>query len=422
MQFRFLAACAGVFLAAAACQPLAGPIDAEIILNQAGPDEYELGVVTIETAQDLATGHGDHFDVVGGMKIASLEAINIIGDREAFPTFEDVRDRTREISGGSPVAPELVVENGVVRATDYDSLTYLTIFYNFERAFNFFETVVEDDSGAVASQGVVGFYGELVASSIFPVPVIGADNAAYVGLTDSWLTLRTTDTESIPLAMNDGVIVHEFGHRSFFYNVFERVEGGFDVFRDYTTQLATADDQTVRALNLLRGVDEGIADLHAVAYSRDPEFLAASVTSVPELVQQRSPEGFFATVATYSILDDRERIAETGVGCTGTEISQSGFNFYCLGTVFLRALWLGANADIEVLRNEICPAVRRALPNVGERIVAETGDDEVIDFEIEYMLEAVAQELSPSRRGLVCDGFRQKFADQINSGRVPACD
>ena len=405
--------------ASAACAPLASPLDAEVLVNTA-PGEYELGVVQISTAVDLATGRGEDFDVLGGVKVAGLEGIDTLGRRDLYSDYEALRTRNRETAGGVPVAPNLTTVDGVVRGTDFDSLQYLTIFHNFEQVFAFYRDVVEDRSEATSDFGIVGFYAELVLSSVAPVPILGADNAAYYPMTDGWLTLRVADIESIPLAMNPAVIAHEFGHRSFMANVFRSSDAAFEIWRT-NTATTTPDNRTLRATNLLRGVDEGLADLQAVAFSRDPNFVAPSV-AVAEVSQTRDLNGEYAQFATYAILDDASLIASTGIGCTGPDLSESGFNFYCLGTVLVRALWVGADSDVEVLRNEISPAVVRALPNLGDRIVAETDANETIDFEIEYILEAIAAELTGTRQNRVCDAFRSKFFQQVTNGLVPSCN
>ena len=135
---------------------------------------------------------------------------------------------------------------------------------------------------------------------------------------------------------------------------------------------------------------------------------------------RRSLEGDFANAVTYvglrDMTIDSALLEGCGANAEGDLFSQASFNFYCLGTVLARSLWDASERDMEVLRGEVMPAVRRALPRMGDTVGA-TGD-----FDVDVLLEPIAAEIAPgARRAAACAAFRDKFGELVDAGRVPTC-
>ena len=398
---------------ASACSAVGGPVLVEVLV----PDPEGQGGVRLDDAElssviDLHKGTGALFDIRGGMEINALDADGIGSD------FDDVVAQKRG-TGGTDLMPRMSFDGTRYVALDFETLTYFTLFENFEEAFQFASAIYGDDSGASGDKGIVALFGSLQLAEGLPIPIVSSDNAAYVPLVDGWLALRTGIQDGVPFAMHRGVIAHEFGHRLFFHNAFIDNEGGFDVWRQrLDTELGAAD---VRAQTLLSGVDEGLADLFAIAALGDKDAVNRAFAEAGGLFEgeadRRDLEGEFATVATYDNLAQLAVDTTFLEACSLTAENFAGsFNFYCLGTVVAAALWDGSGRDLGVLRTEVGPAVVRALPRVGEVLVQGTL------FDVDVLLEAIAATLGPGgRKDAVCAAFSARFASLVAGGRVPSC-
>src|SRR5690606_30606761 len=120
---------------ASSCAPIAGPVDVEVLV----PDDGALGSFRLEAAAltpaaDLARGTGELFDVRAGV---NANVLTLLGQlREEELSFDDVVARARQ-NDGEEVAPRLFRDGDRYVAEDFDSLQYLTLFHNFERAWTF---------------------------------------------------------------------------------------------------------------------------------------------------------------------------------------------------------------------------------------------------------------------------------------------
>ena len=404
-----LAVCAG-------CSPIGAPVVVEALVL----DDDAVAViadVTLDSVIDLNTGRGERFDVRGGWRVSGIDLLDTAGD------LDEVIARARG-DGGADIAPHMHLDDDRYVADDYETLFYFTVFANFEAAFRAADAV-GDKSRATSSKpedrAIVGLFASLVLAPFLPLPLVSADNAAYVGPVDGWLALRTAFQQGVPFAMHRGVIAHEFGHRLFFHNVFTGVDGGFDVWR---ANLAETDpsDAELRALMLLRGLDEGLADVFAISAERSKDAVAAAfaVAGGPYVAEtdRRDVEGPFAAAATYDNLRDLSLDADFLKACAlkKPEFQQSDFNFYCVGTVVAAALWQAAEADAVVVAEEIEPAVIAALPKLGERLVAGEA------FDLDLFLEPFVQALAPGRRReLACTAIEKRFKSLIDANPVPSC-
>lgn len=429
-----------VFLVWSGCR-MDSPVDAQVLVHdEADNNRFKLDTVTIETAADLWTGRGERFDIRGNLKLNLLDLLfsPSIGE---IQTADDMIESARTDEGGN-VKPRLTYDPlyGQVVADDFDSLNYLTTFYNFEKAWSYFENVVGDSSGGTDDFGLIGFHGTIVVHSALPIPFPGvpaADNALFYTLSDTWLTLPVHDQGGIPFSMNDAVIAHEFQHRIFFKNV---VDGPaftywFNQFRELaadennpgppseSNEQTTVTDVSLSMI-LFRGVDEGLADVFALGLHGNPRFMDMSLQDAPLSVpkfsavsEQRDIEGDFASEMTFEVLLD------PGVDACGGSIYQSQFNHYCLGTVLARTVWDATDRNPTVLQDAFLPAINSALSNTGERIAAASEDSGEFTFDLGFLLEPIAQELRSS--GYAEDFCREvqiRFGSIVDGGGVPSCE
>jgi hypothetical protein len=399
---------------AAGCAPVAGPVVVEALVpNDEARGGVAFGDVELVTVTDLQRGRGELFDVRGGLTV-NLSDLDAISEDD----FDEMIDRVRG-DGGDDIDARMSFDGTRWVADDYETLFYFSMFANFERAF-VRARELGDDSEATSRKGVVGMFATVQFAPFFPVTLLSTDNAAYAPPVDGWLALRTALQDGVPFAMHRGVISHEFGHRLFFMNAFRGVDGGFEVWREDSTRSDLDEDQT-REQMLLKGVDEGLADVFAMAALEDKDAINRAFEDAGEVFAAEAPrrdvEGDFADAATYDNLKDLTLDAALLQECGLVDQDfRSAFNFYCVGTVVAAALWEAADGDAATLAAELEPAVLRALPAIGLALANGAA------FDVDVFLEPLAQQVAPgARRDALCAAVSRRFASVVDDGRIPSC-
>ena len=400
--------------------PISGPVEVEVLAAGEGVDDFSLDVVELQSPVDLARGKGELFDFTGGMTVPALTLTETLKEVSGF---DEMIEASREFEGGE-IDALFRFEDGVYVAEDLDTLIYATSFSHFEDVFTFAQSVLSEDHPAL-QKGTVGFYGKVTSSRELPIPLFASDNAAYVALSDAWLVLPTVLLrEGIPFAMNRGVIAHEFHHRVFTNAVWR--ESAFDIFRENLVSAADPDVPTEarRSRLLLQGLDEGLADVFAVAYTGHADFMSPSLSGLlADEALFRDLEGDYAQNTTYDALRESSLSAleQNHCGPQSTDIySEQGFNFYCVGTVAAATLYETSGRDIQTLRTVVLPAVERALLSLGDALVA-SADGLSVRFDYDLFWELTARELqaSPAQRAALCDQVSLRFASL--SGAIASC-
>lgn len=426
MVTRVPALVAALLLTGAGCLgPLAGPVDVEIVTRQPGAEnELELQVVTVESAIDLARGEGELFTFRAGQTFYSSPFLEqaAYDDRTPEELFEAAR------GDGSTPDPDLYREDGVIRAREHDSLMYLSSFAHLERAMQFYRDTLDRPSTATERPPVVSFYGGIVASPILPLPVNLSDNAAYFAQADGLFVVPTVlQSEGVAPFFEPGVAVHELSHRVFEHRVFL---GGDAVplwkratypagYADTTSQ----EDLTRVALNPeRRGFNEGIADIHAVGYTRDPDLLGGVSPSGSAL---RNLEGPLAEVTFRDLVDanvQEDLISGCRLDAGGDNLNNRALNYYCLGTVLAIALWEASDADADVLVAEVLPRVQDGLDLLGERVAERSLESGELTFRTDDGLDSIVRAFAGHpRQADVCAAFGARYADLFAAGGVPSC-
>ncbi|MBI1947339.1 MAG: hypothetical protein HYS27_16715 [Deltaproteobacteria bacterium] len=400
-----------------ACAPIEGPVTVEALVSD--PDAEggaRLDDVVLTTVTDLRAGQGADFDVVGGLRMVSDRVIEAAA---AADSDQDMRERARGDDIGHAIAARMSFDGTRWQAEDFQTLTMFSAFAGLENAWRYAEEV-GDDSGATGDAALVGLEATAVASEGLPISIMTSDNAAYAAPLDGWLLLRVALQDGVPFAMSEHILAHEYGHRFFHKNVYDTDAA----FAFYKKRFGEGTEAEARAIRLTQGVDEGLADLFSLGATGDkggiPRTFEAAGSVFAAEAARRDLEGAFADAATYAGLREQTVDTELSGGCgaqqTGDLFAQASFNFYCLGTVLARSLWDASDRDVEVLRGEVQPAVRRALSRMGEAM-GESGD-----FDLDVLLEPIAAELPPgARRDAACAAFRDKFGELVDQERVPTC-
>jgi len=248
-----------------ACAPDAGVVEMAVL--QWNPDRgvYELREAQITTLEDVTALRGAAATPIGNAEIV------VEGRRLAnVSTEKQFRDAVLEHPGG-PVEAQFIDSGGVLYPADFHSLNLATAYFNFEQARAY---AIERGMSPDTLRGIAFYY--------FPdVRVFSrnsgrqVDNAAWFPLLRSFLLYPFDKAQDVPLAMNQGVVAHEYGHGLFHAEIL----GGAwipDYVNAWCTSAGCSDERGIRMLDIL---EEGFADAWAVGVSGDPRFTRHSLYS-----------------------------------------------------------------------------------------------------------------------------------------------
>ena len=413
-------------LAPAACGPVGGPVKAEaMVFDKGDSSSYRIEVVELRSVQDILRGKGLYFDVRGDMNLPLGGVLeNLSNDNLSYAQMiEQARGRA-----GVELNMQLQWDGEVWRAADFDGLQYLTLFHHFESVWDFFRPLQPDDTWEQQPHPLIAYHGSIALTQELPIPILNSDNAAYVAPADTWLALRSVlNDQGVPFIMNPGVVAHEFHHRVFFHALFSG--NRFDTWRTWMSE----DGEVSRSSKLLKGLDEGLADIAAIAFQEDGDFMSTSLTGLfASQADFRDIDGEFALSVTY---DDLVVGAQSGAtarhcGLSEPNFGASDFNYYCLGTVIARGLYEAAMQDFSTLREVILPALYRTLPLLGVVIEERSREQGLLVFELHTFFNLLATQVkdveAERRQGhdvltQLCDVYARRFTSLYVPEKVATC-
>ncbi|MBN2714586.1 MAG: hypothetical protein JXX14_01950 [Deltaproteobacteria bacterium] len=223
-------------------------------------DQMVYKINTVETLDDVPTLSGRATRIRGGI------SIDISGDKVTVNR------------AGTPVAFNSVKIKGVHYPADYDSLAMISIYYNIEQAMLFFENLGMDtttmgklDTWYWADVNIIAPTNsetdEAILNNALFLAVNGDNRGFYVMPFDT----TRIDGPDVPLSMNPGVLTHEYAHAVFQYLVLDRLPAHI--------QYPSVDSPFYINANYRMALNEGIADVFAVARTGDPDFMVTSIKS-----------------------------------------------------------------------------------------------------------------------------------------------
>lgn len=341
-----------------ACGPNSGDIPAQIVVTT------NLKVVNLSRVVDLKSLTGERVTFKAGRNVPWSD---YDGSVSAHDTFDLARGAFFEKAPTESTFLRLSWNGNFYQATDFDSLYMITAYYWFERVLDFYTDVIRDKTSATQSPVMISVYGAFTSQGLVKVPTGFVDNSSYQPLEDMFRMFRVGDQEGLPYEMNPGVVAHEFQHRIFHHAVFQsKGKAGYSAWRE------------TRAKYVLKAIDEGLADIHAVGFSKDPNFLGDAA---------RDLDGAFAQTATSENLVDSS-------------------NYYLLGTVIAKTIWEAADRDVEVLRADFLPQINRSLGNLD-------------NYDVDTLWREILKMLSSEKQVKLCKEIRIRF--QSIYSRIKAC-
>lgn len=383
--------------ALAACAPSTdGTTDVVVLAYQPNLGRYDRAVVQLTTIDDLVALKGSVAEVVGGAEIDfDVSSVDkLFGDK------------------GGAVKADFIDVDGVLVPADFHSLNMVTAYYNLERAALFFE----------ANGLNLHLYGKKTLYYFPEVTLLGEqmkDNAFFSSILGGFAVLPFDEFQQIPLAINLGIMGHEFSHSVFNHYVCD--SDPYCLMNDPTYA-------SNEAVNVLTAFDEGIADFMGAAITCgeaftdcDPRFMEPSMPEAYASTRDLSRRWCYSSETRSLLKGDVNTFYQEG-------------HAYILGTVLSSALWravdeLDATAEVWQL---VAGGVLSALQDVSTHGIRGLGEAEVASgrqgsfvtesashLTVANALNAIASKMNNSVKPAVCAAFLDRF--HLSTKDLPEC-
>jgi hypothetical protein len=232
---------------------------------------------------------------------------------------------------GGDVSASYIEKDGVLYPADFHTWNMVTTYWNFEKSFEYFQGAYDGATTAPLLNARVLYWVDYLDKQSKPSDPLLVDNALYFSPVRAFLMVPFKTLQKVPLAMNLGVVGHEYSHRVFNLKAY----GGKSIPDAINSwQLAP--------FNILKALDEGLADFHGYAVTCGgnlistnacrPNFLSVSVDEAGTIARDMS--------RTDKCLTQTMRDAMNNF--TQSQWLNQGLQ-YQLGTVFAASLYQAVN-------------------------------------------------------------------------------
>lgn len=378
-----------IALVLAACEAPKAPLKMIVLQLDKGkdPPRYVLAQVELKTITDLATLSGEATEILGGahIRIDPKELFDKSVQTTADFRRVAIKDPGRKVSFRWFLRGKDEAGRPVVHPEDFHSLNMATAYYNFEATRDY---LVAAGLPARDLPAIPLYYFPLL-EYVAPDGKASAqkDNALFYPALRAFFVLPFDQMQQLPLAMNLGVVAHEYSHAV--WNTL--VMGGAD--RPWLDD-RTADDpeRWTKPANLYDAMNEGLADTIGAAVSGDARFVSRS-----------------STEDTARDLDVKR--------CIGPEtheqlaLPRGEYDPYPLGTLVAAALWQAAD-DNE--RTDMAAAALGAMAQLGTLLV-----DRQYNVDLGLIANAIATGAPLTIRSRVCGLLRDRL--ELGTERLPIC-
>jgi hypothetical protein len=248
-----------VALGACAPSPTA-PVSVMAIVEQSD-GTYQPTQVQLNTISDIVAMKGSVIDIVGNARI-------VLDPNDPALQTSGLTDQQVEAillkNKGQAVTASYIERNGVYWPADFHTWNMVTTYYNFEQAFDYYNGLGIFSSDSLGGNTVY-YWASFTLVAVSTQPQV--DNTLYYSPVQAFLLLPFDQAlPLVPLAMNTGVLTHEYSHRIFNLAVYQ----GQLFPQPLGEWLGTGGPTT--QINLLKSIDEGLADYHAFGQSCQSAF------------------------------------------------------------------------------------------------------------------------------------------------------
>jgi hypothetical protein len=264
-------AIAAALLLLAACEPVPqDPVKVRALVLS-GNGSYVTQEVTLNTITDIIHMEGSVAKLVGGARIV-LDSND--PELQVPSLTEEAFANALIKSEGRPVTANWIEQEGVLWPADFHTWNLATTYYNFEKAREYFNTVgniPQADFGK--DPATIYYFADFTLKDSNPEPL--KDNALWFAPTQSFMVVPFDELQKAPLAINSGIMAHEYSHMIFNLKVY-----GSRRLPPPITEWGAVGASP--GANLIKALDEGLADYHGFgvtcksATGCDPRFLRTS--------------------------------------------------------------------------------------------------------------------------------------------------
>ncbi|HLL53212.1 MAG TPA: hypothetical protein VK447_06695 [Myxococcaceae bacterium] len=379
----------------AGCGPDKVPPVQMMVMMLSPKGVYEPKRAALGSLTNVSAFSGSVATLVGGSRIIidpgdpALAAAPNLTDEQLANVFVKAK--------GIPPRGSYVENNGVLWPADFHTWNMATTYYNFEKAFEYFQAIGLKTEEVGTS--TVYYFPYYVALELGTNPI--EDNALFFSPIRAFAVLPFNRLQTVPLSMNYGVIAHEYSHR---------------VFNLRTYQGKSIPEPIVRwagftvspGVNLLKSMDEGLADWNAYGatciseYGCNPRFLGASLSQTETDLRDLSKPDKCLTAAMKKNIDQ----------LSASDFSRQGFE-YRVGTVLASALYHAAakTGQRQVLQASVLSAysdTSPATPGFAQLVVNNLTTPE--GFNLPAVANSILQHITdPTLKKETCSQFMDRL-------------
>jgi hypothetical protein len=367
----------------AACSPPASdsPVAVQALVYSGG--KYSPQKVELSTINDIVRMEGTVAKMIGGARIVSDPEDPELAAAFSAPDPEEAFAEALLKSEGRAVSANYIDHEGVLWPADFHTWNLVTAYYNFEKAYDYFRNVANMQAAEFGEPATVYYFPDFILKDTDPEPV--KDNAIFFSPTHSLMVLPFDELQSAPLAINPGIMAHEYSHRIFNLKVYGGSKLPFPIL-EWGNQSASV------GANLIKSLDEGLADYHAYGVTcRSPSGCN------PQLLLSTS---FDSTLGGIRDLSKPDRCMDFALRQSLTQASLSDFsgqgNEYKVGSILASALYQAGEStgQREVLMRSILSAYSDDSGNPGLRQLALLARGNQQDFNLTSVAAVLVNHVS----------------------------
>ncbi|ADO73258.1 hypothetical protein [Stigmatella aurantiaca] len=301
----------------AACAPDSqAPVKVQaLVLTSNG--SYAPREVELTTISDIVRMEGVVAKMIGGARIRSDSQDPQVQSAQTEKAYAKAIIK----ADGRGVTANYITHDDVLWPADFHTWNLVTAYYNFERAYDYFNKVTNVSVADLGEPATVYYFPEFTLVDSSPDAI--KDNALFFSPVQAFMVLPFDTLQKAPLALNAGIMSHEYAHRIFNKKVYAGSALPYQI-------AVWGGSPASPGANLVKALDEGLADYHAFGTT------CASATGCDTR--------FFSTSFGEKLSNDRDlskpdRCMDTLLRDDLNTLNVSAFDPYKLGSIIASALY-----------------------------------------------------------------------------------
>jgi hypothetical protein len=360
-----------------------GSVQLLVISYDPASAQYQVAPKEVTTLHHLDTLDGDAAKILIGAKISVDPAA--IG--AAAPTTSADLDKLIFTAPGGPIKFDSFTQGGYVYPADAHALGMATTYYNFEQAQMFF-TAAGATVGAVSVQYEPQVSGALDGplSAVTDSPVSDPYLHAFV------VPDRGTGSD-VPAGLQLGIVGHQYAHF-----VFRTLVYGDDGLPWLEAKRAKDPKSYAAVANLVRSLDEGLADYFGAAIAADPQFIRP-IAAMPDAGRRLDPATPRCVTSTLIMAQQSQ--------------TREQYDPYPLGSALSMILWDVASARTD-LQPKLNAGLVAGLQSLGKQLNMNDAHQS-----LGGALDAIVSTMPGDVQARACGEFFDRF--RMSKTDIPSC-